>query len=234
MFLVVIILSTSRLQAQVDSREGKIVNDGYPGGIVETWNLEKPGVTEGSFFINENWHVGNVLLKNGRAINGLPIKYNLRDEQLLLLDENKISRIIPQQQIKEFRWFDNQKRRDEYFINGIAYNLKGVPLAGIMEILTSNGIELLLYRQLILSKGNYSLIHDAGQKNDEYLINDVYYLASDKSLFEIKNKKALYDFAGKYQDNVKTYIKSNRLQFKDRDDLILIVDYYNRLLKEEK
>jgi len=219
------------LSAQVDPREGKIVNDGYPGGIIETWNLEKPRTIEGTYFINNDWCIGNVLLQDGRAINGIPLKYNLRDELLILLDEKRISRIINEYQIKEFTWFDNDRQKNNRFVNCMEYNKDGVAITGFMEVLTLDDVGLLLYRHLTLEKGNYSLIHDAGQKNDEYRINEVYYLTSNKDLIEIKNKKAFYEYTGKDADKAGDYIKRNRLQFKDLDDLIRIVNYYNSILE---
>ena len=63
--------------AQVEDRDGLMMADSYPGGIVETRELEKSSVVEGSFFVNNNWSVGNVILYSGKAIKGMPLKYNL-------------------------------------------------------------------------------------------------------------------------------------------------------------
>lgn len=41
---------------------------------------------------------------------GEPLKYNLRDKVLLLLDQNRVSRMIQYDEIKEFVWFDPDKK----------------------------------------------------------------------------------------------------------------------------
>ena len=189
LIFIISIFSSISLFAQFETREGRVVNDGYPGGVIETVNLEKSSVIEGSFFINDDWSVGDVLLYNGKAITSMPLKYNLRDEMLLLLDANQISRVIRDDEIEKFEWFDVRKRQNKLFVNCLNYKLEGVPIVGFFEIVTEGQVELLLYRTLILDEGYYSITHDAGQLNDEYKIKETLYLSSDQELFEVKGKK---------------------------------------------
>ena len=217
--------------AQVEDRDGIMMANSYPGGIVETRELEKSSVVEGSFFINNNWSVGNVILYSGKAIKGMPLKYNLRDEALLLLDENQISRLLRDDEIEKFEWFDTEKNKNTLFINCLDYNLNGVPMVGFLEVLTAGQVDLLLYRTLTLQEGYYSVTHDAGQLNDEYKINEFYYLSSEKSLYEIKNKKALYEYTGDHSGEIKSFIKSNGLRVNNSDDLAKIIKYYNEIIR---
>ena len=217
--------------AQVEVQEGLLIADSYAGGLVETRELEKSSVVEGSFFINNNWSVGNVILYNGKAIKGMPLKYNLRDEVLLLLDKNQVSRLLRDDQIEKFEWFDSEKNKNMLFINCLEYEHNGVPMVGFLELLSTGKVDLLLYRTLMLQEGYYSVTHDAGQLNDEYKINELFYLSSEKSMFEIKNKKVLYEYTGDHAGEVKTYAKKNRLRLKDPDDLTELINYYNSILE---
>jgi hypothetical protein len=217
--------------AQVEVQEGLFIADSYPGGLVETRELEKSSVVEGSFFINNDWSVGNVILYNGKAIKGMPLKYNLREEVLLLLDKNQVPRLLRDDEIEKFEWFDSEKNKNMLFINCLEYELNGVPMVGFLELLTAGKVDLLLYRSLTLQEGHYSVIHDAGQLNDEYKINELFYLSSEKSMFEIKNKKALYEYTGDQAGEVKSYLKKNRLRLKDPDDLTKLINYYNSILE---
>jgi hypothetical protein len=88
-----------------------------------------------------------------------------------------------------------------------------------------------LYRNLTLQEGYYSVTHDAGQLNDEYKINEIFYLSSEKSMAEINNKKALYEYTGDHASEIKTYVKKNRLRLKDPDDLTELINYYNSILE---
>lgn len=217
--------------AQVEDRDGLMMADSYPGGIVETRELEKSSIVEGSFFINNNWSVGNVSLYSGKAIKGMPLKYNLRDEVLLLLDENQVSRLLRDDQIEKFEWFDSEKNKNVLYTNCLDYELNGVPMVGFLEVLTAGKVDLLLYRTLTLQEGYYSVTHDAGQLNDEYKINEFFYLSSEKALFEIKNKKSLYEYAGDHSSEIKSYAKKQGLRLKDPDDLTKLINYYNSILE---
>lgn len=231
LFVLQLLFMYESSTAQVEKRAGKIIQDGYPGGIIETVELEKSSVVEGSFFINNNWAVGNVLLYSGKVIKGMPLKYNLRDELLTLLDENEISRVIRDDKLAKFNWFDIEKKKNIHFVNCRDYKLNDAPIVGVLEVLTEGKTELLLYRDLVIQKGYYSVTHDAGQKNDEYKIYEIFYLATDKILFEVKNKKALLEYMNKESEEIKSYIKKQKLLIKDPEDLIRIVDYYNKIIE---
>ncbi len=228
-FILPIFTSLS-LFAQFDKREGRVVNDGYPGGVIETVNLEKSSVIEGSFFINDDWSVGDVLLYNGKAITSMPLKYNLRDEMLLLLDANQISRVIRDDEIEKFEWFDVNKKLNVLFVNCLNYKLEGVPIIGFFEVVTEGQVDLLLYRTLILDEGYYSVTHDAGRLNDEYKIKETLYLSSDQKLFEVKGKKELFNYFGEYNEEIKQFMKNNNLGLKKTIELARVIDYYNKLL----
>jgi hypothetical protein len=231
LFLVQFTFMVTIVYGQFDEREGVIVNDGYPGGIIETINLEPVKAVEGSFYINNNWSVGNVLFYNGNVINGMPLKYNLRDEMLILLDQNQITRVMRDDQIEKFNWFDIEKNKSIHFINCLDYKLEGTPMVGFMEVLSEGKTDLLLYRELTVREGYYSVTHDAGSKNDEYQVKEILYLASDNILFEVKNKKTLLPYFGEYSDDIKDYVKTNALRIKNKDDLSRIIDHYNSLLE---
>ena len=228
-FILPVFYSIS-LYAQFDAREGRIVNDGYPGGVIETVNLEKSSVIEGTFFINDYWSVGDVLLYNEKAIKGMPLKYNLRDEVLLLLDANQISRVLRDDEIEKFEWFDVEKKQNILFINCMNYDIEGAPLIGFFEVLNEGQVELLLYRTLILDEGYYSVTHDAGKLHDEYKKKETLYLTTDMGLLEVKGKKELYNFFGEYAEEVKQFVKNNNLRLKQTNELSRVIDYYNKLL----
>lgn len=217
--------------AQVEDRDGVFTANSYPGGIVETRELEKSSVVEGSFFINNNWSVGNVILYNGKTLKGMPLKYNLRDEVLLILDENQVSRLLRDDEIEKFQWFDSEKNKNVLFLNCLDYEQNGVPMVGFLELLSAGKVDLLLYRSLTLQEGYYSVTHDAGQLNDEYKINEFFYLSSEKTLFEIKNKKALYEYTGEHAGEIKSFVKKQGLRLKDPDDLTKLINYYNSILE---
>jgi hypothetical protein len=79
-------------------------------------------------------------------------------------------------------------------------------------------------------KGTYSVVHDAGQKNDEYTTKEEYYISKNGNLFKVKNKKsvlAVFEEEKRYE--LEQFIKDNRLNIKKQEDLMQLVEYYNSL-----
>ena len=227
---VLIIGIGNPLSAQFERTAGKIVADNQPGGIIETWDLERSSILEGSFFINDNWYVGDVKLYDGRELENVPLKYNLRDDFLHILDNyNEVAGVIKLAKIATFEWFNMEEKKNKRYVNCLDYKVNDTHLTGVAEILIEGKADLLIYKELDLLKGNYSLIHDAGQKNDEYVINDHYYICIDETMHHIKNKKSLLGIFESHQEKMDQFIKANHLRAKNENDLQEIVNYYNSL-----
>lgn len=226
---LVMLLTNSYVQAQFERTAGKIVADKKPGGIIEAYDLEESNLAEGSFFINEDWYIGSVSMTDGRVFENVPLKYNLRDELLHILDTTNTTRVINSNRIGHFEWFNFQDKKNNRFVNAGAYRLEGVPLTGIAEILVQGEASLIIYRKLVIQKGMYSVIHDAGQKEDEFIINDFFYIQLGSELNRIKNKKSLDGLFAGQQESMEDFIRENHLNVKNADHLSRIVSHYNSL-----
>lgn len=229
---VVVFLMTgllSGLQAQFERTAGKIVTDKKPGGIIETWNLEKSSVVKGNFFINEDWYIGDVQLYDGRTLEKVPLKYNLRDDLLHILDENRETRVIRLDKIARFEWFNVEEKHNNHFVNCMDFKVENTPLTGMAELAVEGKADLLVYRELEIQKGMYSVTHDAGNKNDEYKINEKHYIDLNGRGYLIKNKKSIEGLFGTYQEAVEKFIKANHFNVRRKNHLSEIVLYYNSL-----
>jgi len=217
------------LQAQFERTAGKIITDKKPGGIIETWNLEKSGIVEGNFFINKDWYIGDVRLYDERILEKVPLKYNLRDDLLHILDENRETRVINFDKIAQFEWFNFEEKNNNHFVNCMDLNVDDTPLVGMAELVVEGKASLLVYRDLEIQKGMYSVIHDAGNKNDEYQINEHHYIDLNDHRYLIKNKKSIEGIFGGRQEAIEKFIKANHFNVKKKDHLSEIVHYYNSL-----
>jgi len=228
-FVLPLLFIVQNVSAQIEERDGLFIANSYPGSAVETKELEKSLVAEGSFFINNNWLLGDVLLFDERIIEKMPLKYNLRDDQLVILDETQISRVLRFDKIDKFVWFDIDKKRNITFTNSLEFNSNGSGLVGFLEILVEG--EWFLYRHynLILTRGNYSITHDAGQLNDEYVIEENFYLGKDKTLYAANKKKEIKSLLNDKNPEVEKFIKSRNIKFNKEEDLASLIRYYNSL-----
>jgi hypothetical protein len=219
----------SDLQAQFERTAGKIVADRQAGGIIETWNLEKSNVLEGSFFFHDDWYIGDVRLNDGRSLEKVPLKYNLRDDLLLIMDENQDTRVINGAKIAEFEWFNFGEKNNNRYINCKSYYRNGTQLAGMAELLVEGKADLLIHPVLEIQKGMYSVIHDAGQKNDEYVISENRYINVNDEMYLVKNKKSIEEIFAENEAEIEKFIKANHFKVKNLDHLSEIVRYYNSL-----
>jgi hypothetical protein len=219
----------SGLQAQFERTAGKIVSDKKPGGIIETWNLEKSNIVEGNFFINKDWYIGDVQLYDGRKLEKVPLKYNLRDDLLHILDETRETRVIKFDKIAQFEWFNFEEKNNNHFVNCMDLNKNDTPLVGMAELVVEGKANLLVYRELEIQKGMYSVIHDAGNKNDEYKIYEKHYIDLNDHRYLVKNKKSIEGIFGKHLEAIEKFIKANHFNVKNKDHLSEIVHYYNSL-----
>jgi len=196
---------------------------------IETWNLEKSAIVEGNFFINQDWYIGDVQLYDGRILEKVPLKYNLRDDLLHILDENKETRVIKFDRIARFEWFNFEEKNNNYFVNCMDFKVKDTPLVGMAELAVDGKASLLVYRELEIQKGMYSVIHDAGNKNDEYQINEKHYIDLNDHRYLIKNKKSIEGMFGTHQEAIEKFIKANHYNIRKKDHLAEVLIYYNSL-----
>jgi len=227
---MLILFYVTNLQAQFERSAGKIMADKKAGGIIETWNLEKSNIVAGSFFINQDWYIGDVRLTDGRALTKVPLKYNLRDNLLHILDGNNEIRVINSAKIAEFEWFNFEDKKNNRYVNCNDYQVNHFGLVGVAELLVEGKANLLVYRVLEIQKGMYSVIHDAGQKNDEYIINENHYISLGEVMYLIKNKKSLEGIFKEQQAQMEKFIKANHFKVKNEEHLSEIVRYYNSLM----
>ncbi|MBR9997647.1 MAG: hypothetical protein KFF73_01690 [Cyclobacteriaceae bacterium] len=231
-FLIIcllILIDLPQLQAQFERTAGKIVADKKPGGIIETYNLEKSDAVEGSIFINDAWYIGDVTLKDERRLEKVPLKYNLRDDLLHILDSNNVTRVIESDRINHFEWFNFKDKKNNLFVNALRYRIDEVPLTGMAEILVDGEACLLIYRKLKIQEAMYSVIHDAGQKNDEFVIHEIHYIGLGHKLFRIRSKKSLRGLFPGQEEAMESFIRVNHFNVKNADHLGLIVRQYNSL-----
>ena len=216
-------------KSQSNMETGRVIVEKNPGGYVETFNLEKSNEVEGSYYLNPEWQIGTINLYDGRVIEKMPLKYNMRDDFMHILDQNEEIRALKFDKIKSFEWFNVISKKYVKYVNCLDYDIDGTKLIGFAQILSSGDIGLLKYNYLELREGNYSITHDAGQRNDEYRIKGKRYIVTDGKLNPADKKKEIIKLLSDKEDEVTRYIKANHLNLKEDDHLISLIDYYNTI-----
>ena len=227
MVLFLIITDIESSYSQINNNNGVLDISRTPGGIVTVKGL--PAIeTTGTLYLHNDWQIGSIHLFNGGKIENYPMKYDLEHERMEIKSENRIV-VLPDNRIEIFFLINSFDADTIFYYNCSKFDYYGTKLIGFFGALVSGELSLLSRSDFKLVRAYYSQALDAGDRQDKrYLIEELY-LSKENKIFDIKSKNQLISYFEAQKENMKLYIKENRLSYKERDDLIEIVKYYNSL-----
>ena len=181
---------------------------------------------KGDYYILDKWYEGNITFKSGELITGLLTNYDLENDQVEVKYEDMI-KVIPLLRIDNFVIADEDNSR--LFMPCENYNYgNGVLMAGVCEVLDSNYFGLIIKYTSEIKEATYVPALDMGKKEDEIILKKKYFLTIGKSAYEIPGRKQLFaELYAPYADDISLYLKKNKLNPKDDDDLHTILNYLN-------
>ncbi|SEA23424.1 hypothetical protein SAMN05216365_12016 [Porphyromonadaceae bacterium NLAE-zl-C104] len=174
---------------------------------------------------------GTILMKNGTKISvGLnydtankKMMYLQNDEEMILLNDNQVDTVYVSG--KKFIWLDNiyleaiELQEGSVFID---WSLKNVYQGnkGAYGQITQNKVET---------------INTAHWTNDEYKIQTAeviaqknankYWFFKNGKLIKWKDEKSLLKHFPDHKDEIKTFIKEKKIDFKTVNDVLILLDY---------
>jgi len=181
-----------------------------------------------SYYLDEEWHLGNFTLISNQTISNYLIKYDLKNNNLEIQFSGEI-KILDLYKMKEFSWEDGAGVIHR-FVN---LNIKATSseLYGIAQLLY-DGKAKLLKTYAYRPKPESDVKYGAYQAIDHnYVQEDLYIMEGEKTLLVNGNKKRFMKFFNNYSSVMMSYIKSNNLKINKVPDLKMIVAYYNSLIK---
>jgi hypothetical protein len=222
--LITILLISTQAVAQIGVEEfDSNINPGV--GIRTIPQRQKELI--GSTFLFENWTVGDVHLKTGSVLKGIPIKYDILGQDLLILREDNLLG-VKLNFVDKFNLL-TADGENIYFVVNKDWTIEGERGTGVYQILVNDGnFGLVKITKVLFVKANYYVALDAGQKDDEYVqSSDLYFLDyATKDLQKApKSKKKIIDYFG--IEEIKEFIKSERIDFKSEDGLKQIIQFAN-------
>lgn len=182
-------------------------------------------------FPSEIWHQGTAVLASDDTLQGL-IKYDfVKDAIQVKVDEDKI-RAYSAQQLFYFEIYDEGIKSFRQFYSlpyQVAVNYS-IPL--LFEVLYEGRLTL-LSREKIVQEGSAQAVSDMTlYPNDARLMLDFdfYFLEKDGTInrYEPKKRLLLSIMDRKYNE-VKKYMRRNKLRHDQISDLVRITAYYNAL-----
>lgn len=182
------------------------------------------------------WSKGRVMLTNQDTLKGI-VNYNPNNDLLQINIDNTI-KTFSAQQVNSFDFWDQTQEKVRYFRvypYSIYSNYK-TPV--FFEVLLDGSMTLLLRERYVTERVRvfdpYSRIPMYGDRvkveSDFYFLNT----KTDKIREYRQSKRDLLSILKDKQNQISTFVKANRLNYKDKKSLTRIVEYYNSLASNQQ
>ena len=178
--------------------------------------------TEGTPYLNLDWEPADILLKNGKTIQDLMIRYNVLENKMLYQDKGKTYVVGTPDSIAEIKFLN------KIFLY-IPFEKNHTTENGFFEIVSKGKVNLLRKYEIEVLRANYSMQFDTGFKNDRLSLNQELYLQKDDHAAVANRKNKLLEILSDKKNEVTHFINQEKLSVKDQEDLFKILSYYNQL-----
>jgi hypothetical protein len=196
-----------------------------PGGFVTQLPPAKPEA-KGDVYLNSDWTLADITLVNAQTVlSGHFVRVDLSTNDLEINVKDQI-KVLVGAKVQSFVLNDASRGRIKY-INGQDYSFDGVKTTGFLRVIEDGEWKLVEKTSLKLVKANYVASLDAGVREDRLVKEKIYFLAKEGKLYEVHPsiKKFANQFGEKADDLVK-YIKENKLNLKQEDDLKRLLEFF--------
>lgn len=199
-------------------------------GNVQTFDNRYEG-TKGTPYVYETWFPGEIYLKSKNRVDIKEMNYNCYDNELAFLDPaTRTVRLINRYTVDFF-----------YFLNA-SDTLLFVPIEPendgeflFAQVLYNGGSMVYKRYQKEFVKANYEGGYSADRKYDEFADkSSLYFLKhDDKLIYKVKkSKKQMLEAFPDAENEISAYIKAEKPDMKNEDDVVKLLKYYDSLNAE--
>lgn len=207
-----------------------IVGTRYSGEAIDTYDLRDKDATKGSFYWSDEWHTGAILTIDNKNLEGLPVKYDLLTQNLEIKTEDDI-KAIPTDFVKEFvivaKLSETLPVRTYRFIRvDMHFDPEYNDPSFYVLVHEGKKLNLLLRYETEVLKPNYVAILDAGSVQSQILKKEKFMVYDGENVMEMpKKKKQAIALLSAYKADVGDYIKAEKINLKNWDDLVKLFTY---------
>ncbi len=185
--------------------------------------------TKGSPFYHEDWKFADLALKDGKLFNRVRVRLNLYTQELICLSAGSIEITLKDGITTRMTLYDTSEtglpgRR--VFVSGIPVVDKDTSFPFFEVIKEGNASLLNLVKKKITNRKD--ALSPGDQKEFETV--ETFYVFINMELKKCeKNCDFFVTLFSDKKDSVENFIKSRKLRCRNREDLSLLVEYYNTL-----
>lgn len=189
----------------------------------------RPATTDeisGTNYLNKDWQLGSVTVKNGKTYKNMLVKLNLLDQKFIFKGDKgeTMGFVEPVTQVI----LDATILNTNPVVLRNGFTNSDVKPTDYLEVMTEGNI-LLLKKTTVVVKEVKEYSSAVTEKS--YVNKSSYYTAEkDKPLRNLSlNKKDVVNALVGHTKEIEQYINDNKVNFKKDEDLTKLVNYYNSL-----
>jgi len=183
---------------------------------------------EGSPFLNKDWALADLLLKNGAHANRVSVKLNIESNELYYLDSAGKTWIAVDGFVKKISYLKLLEKEGKPDVFKCGYPAIDKQSANYYyQLLTDGKIELLkkIYKTIETFKNDLS-----GEIRKEFTDGSSYYVFASGEIKAFKNEKGfVLELMKDKQEVIEKYQLANKINFKKIADIQKLITYYNGL-----
>jgi len=228
-YLLLQLAGISQISAQ--GIKSVLDNEVNPGEVLMEFDNRDREIV-GNYYIDQNWKKGNIVLKSGTEIKNQLIRFDLEYDLLEVKLPGNL-KVVPLRKLDYFRIIDVPRNNE--FQNCDRFSFEdGTVLSGICQVLVDGYYGAIIKYAYDIKEATYVPALDMGKETDEILIRKYPFIVQDGTVYRIPGrKKNFYELFGNPEVDVKSFIRTNHLNYKREDDLISILQYANKQLDPE-
>lgn len=239
-WIFTMLLITSGLYAQVSYSTGMFTQ------TIDVTNMQSEAVVEiidgvatmrysqhehlvkGSPYLNDEFMFGVMSTVEAVKIEGLRFRYDIYGDEMQFILKDDTASITKPLTLRHI------EIGDQKFIYDVYETGEDMVAAGYFEVIEEGELTGLLRREMELDQDSYTENYGGGGGTKDFYYKDskAHYLKLDQEIaIKVNNKKRFLEVIPFYRDEVKTFMKKERISVKNRKDFKKLVAYYNTLLE---
>lgn len=211
--IVLFMYSAGKLYAQI-APPGQVVTD------IKGFNAKEiDSDVQGTPYLFDDWLPGFVATETGKTYDNLKLKYNIRFNQLIFLNQDN-EPLSFREPIKTFT------------VNNLNF-AKSFPsvdtqtTSSFYQVLADGKIKLLKYSKKVIEERQ---TYGANAVEKSYHKMQSYYIFKDGQMIKVRaDKKAILAALPDHASQLDAYIKDNKVNLKDDAGMAQVITYYNAL-----
>jgi len=176
------------------------------------------------------WHEGKAVLESGDTIRG-KIKYDPQND-IIQVEAGSKFESYTSRKVLFYEIFDTKLNNYRQFV-ALPYSASGGYRTPVFFELLSEGKITLLSREYLEYRNTNSGFYYYGNVSRLVLVYRYFLLTDKGNVVPVNSKKADFlELMDDHADEVRRYIKSNRLNLERKSDIGRAIAYYNQLVKK--